>query len=236
MIRMVIISMMVSFSTHHVSPTFPVQSICTLTHRQPFSIIQTHGFFSTTTSSIYHSVRRIAHGLGGRSFVLNTVFDGLSRNVSPQELGLDPLLMYNATADDAMIQMVRLCNPADQLSDMTSHTAFLQQCTSLLLLWYPGDSFRYKHTWCNLSTLTTTWIRLRCGVWFVHQNNFMSVAFGFAHQLHLQFFECRVWFCASTTVTIFWVLRWILSIKYRHVCLIWFCASNTCTIFYECRA
>ena len=66
--------------------------------------------------------------------VLNTVFDGLSRNVSPQVLGLDPLLMYNATADDAMVHIVRLCNPADQLSDMTSHTALLQQCTSLLLL------------------------------------------------------------------------------------------------------
>ena len=66
--------------------------------------------------------------------VLNTVFDGLSRNVSPQELGLDPLLMYNATADDAMLQIVQLCNPADQLSDMTSHTALLQKCTSLFLL------------------------------------------------------------------------------------------------------
>jgi hypothetical protein len=52
--------------------------------------------------------------------VLNTVFDGLSRNVSPQELGLDPLLMYNATADDAIIWIVQLCNPVDQLSDMAS--------------------------------------------------------------------------------------------------------------------
>ncbi len=43
--------------------------------------------------------------------VLNTMFDGLSRGVSPQELHLDPLLMYNATADDAMIQLVRFCNP-----------------------------------------------------------------------------------------------------------------------------
>ena len=62
------------------------------------------------------------------------MFDGLSRNVLPQELGLDPLLMYNATADDAMLQIVQLCNPADHLSDMTSHTALLQQCTSLFLL------------------------------------------------------------------------------------------------------
>jgi hypothetical protein len=66
--------------------------------------------------------------------VLNTVFDGLSRNVSPQELGLDPLLMYNATADDAIIRIVNLCNPVDQLSDMASHKALLQQCTSLFML------------------------------------------------------------------------------------------------------
>jgi hypothetical protein len=66
--------------------------------------------------------------------ILNTVFDGLSRNVSPQELGLDPLLMYNATEDDAIVRIVQLCDPADQLSDMASHTALLQQCTSLFML------------------------------------------------------------------------------------------------------
>jgi hypothetical protein len=66
--------------------------------------------------------------------VLNTVFDGLSFNVSPQELGLDLLLMYNATADDAMVQILQFCNPADRLSDMAPHTALLQQCTRLFLL------------------------------------------------------------------------------------------------------
>jgi hypothetical protein len=66
--------------------------------------------------------------------VLNTMFDGLSRNVLPQELGLDPLLMYNATADEAIVKIVQLCNPAEQLSDMASHTVLLQQCTSLFLL------------------------------------------------------------------------------------------------------
>ena len=66
--------------------------------------------------------------------VLNIVFDGLSRNVSPQELGLDPFLMYNAAADDAIVQLVQICNPAEQLSDMTSHTALLRHYTSLLLL------------------------------------------------------------------------------------------------------
>jgi len=72
--------------------------------------------------------------------VLNTVFDGLSRNVPPQELGLDPLLMCNATADEAIVRIVQLGNPADQLSDMASHTALLQQCTSWFMLGYPGKS------------------------------------------------------------------------------------------------
>ena len=55
------------------------------------------------------------------------------RKVSPRELGLDPLLLYNATADDAIVKIVQLCNPAEHLSDMTSHTTLLRQCTSLFL-------------------------------------------------------------------------------------------------------
>jgi len=66
--------------------------------------------------------------------IFNTIFDGLSRGVSPQELDFDPLLMYNATADETMVQLMRLCNPADPLSDMASHTALLQHCTSLMML------------------------------------------------------------------------------------------------------
>ena len=46
--------------------------------------------------------------------------------------------------------------------------------------------------------------------------NFMGVAFDFAHQIQLQFFECRVWFCASNTVTILWVSRLVLRIKYSY--------------------
>ena len=42
------------------------------------------------------------------------MFDGLSRNVSPQELGLDPLFMYNAAADDPIVQIVQLCNPTQR--------------------------------------------------------------------------------------------------------------------------
>jgi len=169
-----------------------------------------------------------------------------------------------------MLQIVHFCNPADRLSDMTSNTALLQQCTSFLCR---GDSSCYKHTWCNLSTVTNTWIRIiiitssdsgtgivqkpfqwrrRAPVHTVMQPdgsvvghfvpftvvttmhsfhwyqmwrlvlrirysyNFMGVAFGFAHPIQLQFYECCVWFCASNTVTILWVSRLVLRIKYSY--------------------
>ena len=86
--------------------------------------------FTTISMHLNANLAKAEHVPG----VLNTVFDGLSCNVSPHDLGLDPLLMYHATADDAMLQLVQLCNPSDQLSDMMSHTALLQQCTNLLLL------------------------------------------------------------------------------------------------------
>jgi len=49
-------------------------------------------------------------------------------------LGLDPSLMYNATEDKAIVRIVQLCNPAEQLSDMESHTALLHECTSLFII------------------------------------------------------------------------------------------------------
>jgi hypothetical protein len=174
-----------------------------------------------------------------------------------------------------MLQIVHFCNPADRLSDMTSNTALLQQCTSFLCR---GDSSCYKHTWCNLSTVTNTWIRIiiitssdsgtgivqkpfqwrrRAPVHTVMQPdgsvvghfvpftvvttmhsfhwyqmwrlvlrirysyNFMGVAFGFAHPIQLQFYECRVWFCASNTVTIFMSVALSFAHKIqlqRHIC------------------
>ena len=63
---------------------------------------------------------------------MNVVFDGLSRNVSPEQLGLDPLLMYTVAADLAINEFIQLCNPALQLTDMTSHTSLLKQCYRLL--------------------------------------------------------------------------------------------------------
>ena len=63
---------------------------------------------------------------------LNVVFDGLSRNVSPEQLGLDPSLMYTVADDLAMNEFIQLCNPALRLTDMASHTSLLKQCYRLL--------------------------------------------------------------------------------------------------------
>ena len=65
---------------------------------------------------------------------MNIMFDGLSRNVSPEQLGLDPLLTRSvqAAADDAVSQFIQLCNPESPLTDMVSHSTLLKQCTHLL--------------------------------------------------------------------------------------------------------
>jgi hypothetical protein len=63
---------------------------------------------------------------------MNIVFDGLSRNVAPEQLGLDPLLMYQTAADHTVGEFIQLCNPVIPLTDMSSHTSLLQQCYRLL--------------------------------------------------------------------------------------------------------
>ena len=64
--------------------------------------------------------------------VLNVVFDGLSRNVSPSDLGLDVSEEFNAANDASMLSFLRLCDPVDPIDDITAHTNLFQTCTSLL--------------------------------------------------------------------------------------------------------
>lgn len=71
---------------------------------------------------------------------LNVIFDGLSVlrdnlswNISPQEVGLDPTLMFPAATDDIVVQFISLCDLTQELSDMSSHTELLQKPTQLLL-------------------------------------------------------------------------------------------------------
>jgi hypothetical protein len=85
--------------------------------------------FTTISMHINASLSETQHIPG----IMNVLFDGLSRNISPTELGLDPTLMFNAAADVSILRFVQLCDPALELSDIASHIHLLHQCTKLLL-------------------------------------------------------------------------------------------------------
>ena len=85
--------------------------------------------FTTLSMHLNTTVSEIEHIPGH----LNILFDGLSRNVSPTDLGLDPALQFPAVSDSVIVQFIQLCDPAVELTDMTSHTNLLHQCTQLLL-------------------------------------------------------------------------------------------------------
>ena len=63
---------------------------------------------------------------------LNVVFDGLSRNKTPTEVGLDNSKLYSAATDSALIQFLQLCDPDDPLDSIDSHIALLCRCQELL--------------------------------------------------------------------------------------------------------
>ena len=85
--------------------------------------------FTTISMHINASLSDTQHIPG----IMNVLFDGLSRHISPTELGLDPTLMFNATDDVSVLRFVQLCDPALELSDIQSHNDLLHQCTMLLL-------------------------------------------------------------------------------------------------------
>ena len=85
----------------------------------------------TTLSMHLNAHVAIATHIPGK---LNVVYDGLSRNVSPEELGLDPTKEYNATDDTAIVMFLRLCDPDFPLDDIDAHTALLLQCQHLLVV------------------------------------------------------------------------------------------------------
>jgi hypothetical protein len=64
---------------------------------------------------------------------LNTVFDGLSRNKTPSEVGLDSNKMYNASDDTSILQFLQLCDPDAIIDDLESHMSILRTCQTLLI-------------------------------------------------------------------------------------------------------
>ena len=63
---------------------------------------------------------------------LNIVFDELSRNKTPSEVGLDRTKMYNAETDSALVRFLQLCDPDDSLDNLDSHIKLLCSCQQLL--------------------------------------------------------------------------------------------------------
>jgi len=63
---------------------------------------------------------------------LNIVFDGLSRNKSPIEVGLDPSLMFNVDSDTMLLDFLKECDPDQQLSTIDDHIQLLTQCRTIL--------------------------------------------------------------------------------------------------------
>jgi hypothetical protein len=84
--------------------------------------------FTTISMHVHAQLAETEHIPGS----MNIVFDGLSRNVSPEELGLDPSLNYPTAEDYTINEFINLCNPAIQLTDLSSHTSLLKQCYQLL--------------------------------------------------------------------------------------------------------
>jgi hypothetical protein len=84
----------------------------------------------TTISMHINALVSDTHHIPGQ---LNKIYDGLSRHVSPEDLGLNPALMHHATEDMTIINFIALCDPARELTDQLSHVTLLQQCKQLLL-------------------------------------------------------------------------------------------------------
>jgi hypothetical protein len=63
---------------------------------------------------------------------LNIIYDGLSRLLTPSELGLDSSLEYNASNDKSMLEFLQLCDPDAALDTIESHVNLLRSCQHLL--------------------------------------------------------------------------------------------------------
>jgi hypothetical protein len=82
--------------------------------------------FTTLSMHLNATITETEHIPGN----LNILFDGLSQNVSPTELGLEP---FPAASDSAVVQYIQFCDPNTELIDLTSHTNLMHKCTQLLL-------------------------------------------------------------------------------------------------------
>jgi len=84
----------------------------------------------TTISIHINALVSDTHHIPGK---LNQIYDGLSRHVPPEDLGLNPTLTLKAAVDISIVHFISICDPARELTDQLSHVTLLQQCKHLLL-------------------------------------------------------------------------------------------------------
>ncbi len=63
---------------------------------------------------------------------LNIIFDGLSRLLSPSDVGLDISLEYNACDDVTLLGFLHLCDPEATIDTIDDHIHVLTSCQQLL--------------------------------------------------------------------------------------------------------
>ena len=90
--------------------------------------IQSNIVFTTLSVHLDCQVATTEHVPGK----MNIIMDGLSRDVDPSSLGLDPTLQYDAAQDKSIIQFLKLCDPDTSLADIHDHTALMNECNALL--------------------------------------------------------------------------------------------------------
>jgi hypothetical protein len=83
----------------------------------------------TTLSMHLDATVAIATHIPGK---LNIIYDGLSRLLTPSELGLDSSLEYNASTDGQLLSFLELCDPDAALDTIESHMHLLRTCQHLL--------------------------------------------------------------------------------------------------------
>ncbi len=83
----------------------------------------------TTLSMHLSATVAVATHIPGK---LNIIYDGLSRSLTPSELGLDSSLEYTVSNDEQMLSFLQLCDPDAALNTIDSHVTLLRTCQHLL--------------------------------------------------------------------------------------------------------
>ncbi len=99
----------------------------------------------TTLSMHLDATVTVATHIPGK---INIIYDGLSRLLTPSELGLDSSLEYNASNDEPILTFLQFCDPDTALDTIESHVNLLRTLAS------PNDGMSQtlttKRVWLSL--------------------------------------------------------------------------------------